>query len=258
MSSRSAKGRKRIAPEVPPAGGWQIIYSGFVLILLCFFIMLSSFATMERTKVLQFVESFVSSMSVLPGGAKLSTGEKVLPESGDVVQADSELAKIFEEIQQWMEDKNLTRHLALQMTSEGLVLRFSDSLVFAVGSANLRPSAKAVLEDIAVIVRRSRFDVRIEGHTDNLPIQNRRFPSNWELSTARAVNVLRFFAEEQQISSDRLTAVGFGEFNPLEPNDTVDQRAMNRRVEIIFLKTPEKGVPERKRKTGDDEKTPAA
>lgn len=258
MSGESEKGRRRIPSQTPPAGGWQVVYSGFVLILLCFFIMLSSFATMEKAKVLQFVKSFVGSVSVLPGGTKLSAGEKVLPESGDIVQINSELAMLFEEIQQWMEGKNLNRHLTLHMTSEGLALRFSDSLVFDVGSADLKPSAKAVLEDIAEIVRRSRFDVRIEGHTDNLPIRNRRFPSNWELSTARAVNVLRFFTEEKQLSSDRLTAVGFGEFRPLESNDTPDRRAMNRRVEVIFFKTPEAGAPERARMTGRYEKAPAA
>ncbi len=249
MSGRGNKNRKRIAPETSPAGGWQIVYSGFVLILLCFFIMLSSFATMEKSKVLQFVESFVGSVSVLPGGAKLSKGEKVLPESGDIVPTDSELAKIFEELQQWMGNKNLVRHLALQMTPEGLALRFSDALVFDVGSADLKPSAKAVLDDVAGIIRRSRFDVRIEGHTDNLPIRNPRFPSNWELSTTRAVNVLRFFTEEKQLPTDRLTAVGFGEFRPLEPNDTPERRAMNRRVEIIFLKPQATGASERTEKT---------
>jgi chemotaxis protein MotB len=78
--------------------------------------------------------------------------------------------------------------------------------------------------------------VRIEGHTDNLPVHTLRFPSNWELSTTRAVNVLRFFRKYHDIQANRLSAVGFAEYRPLVPNDSVAQRAQNRRVEIIFIK----------------------
>ncbi|MGD8334598.1 MAG: OmpA family protein, partial [Desulfobacterales bacterium] len=89
----------------------------------------------------------------------------------------------------------------------------------------------------------TEYLVRIEGHTDNVPIRTFLFPSNWELSTARAVNVLRYFIEHHQIDSQRLSAEGFGEFQPLVANDTAENRNKNRRVEVIFIR-PENPDPD--------------
>jgi chemotaxis protein MotB len=105
-----------------------------------------------------------------------------------------------------------------------------------------------MLKKVGDIIARTGFEVRIEGHTDDLPIRTVHFPSNWELSTARAVNVLRYFIETVGISSERLSAVGFSEFQPMVPNDSAGHRARNRRVEIIFLDAdrqdePVKGTP---------------
>ena len=93
----------------------------------------------------------------------------------------------------------------------------------------------ALLEKIGAIIARTSYFIRIEGHTDNLPIHTKLFPSNWDLSTARAVNVLRYFIQSHRIDAQRLAAVGFGEFQPLAPNDTPANRAKNRRVEMIFI-----------------------
>ena len=93
------------------------------------------------------------------------------------------------------------------------------------------------------IIARTHFEVRIEGHSDVSPIKTVQFPSNWELSTARAVNVLRYFLETTGISSRRLSAVGFGEFQPIVPNDSMEHRSQNRRVEIIFLNSAQNPNP---------------
>lgn len=217
-------------------GGYQVIYSGFVLILLCFFIMLSSFATLEKTKVLQFVEAFASSLSILPGGVKFDRGRRVLPSGADLVPLQDELARLFQEIQQAAADTGLEGQLRLEMGEEGLILRFDDTVMFPVGSADIAPGIEPMLARIAAILSAGDRPVRIEGHTDSLPIRTARFPSNWELSTARAVNVLRYFLERGGIPESRLTAVGFGEFQPLAPNEDPDRRALNRRVEIIVLR----------------------
>ncbi|MFZ7125684.1 MAG: OmpA/MotB family protein [Desulfobacterales bacterium] len=235
MAKRASKPNRTIQTEEPAPGGWQVVFSGFVLIMLCFFIMLSSFATMEEAKVLQFVEAFSSSVSILPGGAKLAKGPRILPESPDIVGADEEMAQVFAEIKEWAEKRGLEGQLTLELTAKGLILRFNDSLVFGSGSADLAPDASEILDEIGTILLQRPLHARVEGHTDNLPIQNRQFPSNWELSTARAVNVLRYFAEQKRIPANRLTAVGFSEFHPLAANDTEAGRAINRRVEIIFM-----------------------
>lgn len=258
MANANRKSRRQGASESAPAGGWQIVFSGFVLILLCFFIMLSSFATMEKTKVLQFVEAFSSSLSILPGGVKLSKGARILPHSEDIIPNNSEMAKLFQELQEWVDEDGLHEKVALITTPEGLMLRFSDALVFDSGSADLTDAARRILDHVSRTIKRSPFEIRIEGHTDDLPISSRKYPSNWELSTARAVNVLRFFAEEKQVRADRMTAVGFGEFRPIAANDTEAHRGFNRRVEIIFLNLSTSDAPERTENGGSHEKASAA
>jgi chemotaxis protein MotB len=92
----------------------------------------------------------------------------------------------------------------------------------------------SVLDDISDLVNTLSCEVRVEGHTDNIPIENYRFPSNWELSSARASSVVRYLHNIRKVHPSRLVAMGFGEYRPLIPNDNIDHRARNRRVEIFL------------------------
>lgn len=217
-------------------GGWEIVYSGFVLILLCFFVMLSSFATMEEAKIMRFVRSFANAVSILPGGLKFESATTILPDSADIIDQKSELADIFEELEVLAEQLDLEDDISISFSREGLIMRMAEQALFDLGVATLSPEAMPLLEKIGAILSRTAYFVRIEGHTDNLPIHTEKFPSNWELSTARAVNVLRYFLEIHKISPERLSAVGFGEYQPLVSNDDPQKRSKNRRVEIIFIK----------------------
>jgi chemotaxis protein MotB len=218
-----------------PGSRWEIIYSGFVLILLCFFIMLSSFSTMEAGKVMRFVKSFTSAMSILPGGVKFESGPAVLSGSADMVDPESHLAKIFDNLEELAQQFHLQDKINLAFTREGLVMRLSEHALFDVGAADIAVEALPLLQKIGAIISKTEYFIRIEGHTDNLPIHTALFPSNWELSTARAVNVLRYFIKNHNIDPRRLAAEGFGEFHPLVANDRPENRAKNRRVEIIFV-----------------------
>jgi chemotaxis protein MotB len=233
-----SKKNKNNSSEHPKdsGGGWEIVYSGFILIMLCFFVMLSSFATMEEAKVMRFVRSFASAVSMLPGGKKFESGMVVLSESSTIVDTTSEMAKIFEELEALIGQSSFNEEVSLSFSAEGLAMRLSDCTLFDLGVAAISPEAMPLLEKIGEIIARTSYQVRIEGHTDNLPIHTQRFPSNWELSTTRAVNVLRYFRKKYKIPAHRLSAVGFAEYRPLVPNDSAAQRAQNRRVEIIFIK----------------------
>lgn len=204
--------------------------------MLCFFVMLSSFATMQEAKVMRFVRSFANAVSIFPGGKKFEPGMVVLPESSDMVDHSSELAKIFEELEVLVGQSSFNEEVSLSFSPEGLVMRLSDYTLFDLGVADINPEALPLLNKIGEIIAKTSYQVRIEGHTDNLPIHNAKFPSNWELSTTRAVNVLRYLRKIHEIPANRLSAVGFGEYRPLAPNDSDAQRAQNRRVEIIFIK----------------------
>jgi chemotaxis protein MotB len=222
---------------------WEIVYSGFVLILLCFFITMSSFSTMEAAKVMQFVKSFVTAVSIIPGGTKFESGLAVVSDSAEMVDSKSELAKIFQTLEELAYEFNLENEINLVLTREGLVMRMSEHMLFGLGSADIAAEALPLLQKVGAIISKTAYLIRIEGHTDNLPIHTERYPSNWELSTARAVNVLRYFIKNHNVDPQRLAAEGFSEFHPLAANDTAENREKNRRVEIIFIKKEQPKAP---------------
>ncbi|MCK4619603.1 MAG: flagellar motor protein MotB [Desulfobacterales bacterium] len=219
-----------------PTGGWEVVYSGFVLILLCFFIMLCSFSSMEEAKVMRFVKSFANAVSILPGGLDFESGKEVLPPSPDIVDMESRFAKLFGDLRKLTCDLGLEGDVNLSFSKKGLVMRLSDTFMFDLGVAEILPEAIPLLKKLAFIISKTSYPVCVEGHTDNLPIHTEKFPSNWELSTARAVNILRYFTENEKIPMQGLSAVGFGEFQPIFANDSPEHRAKNRRVEIVFVR----------------------
>ena len=215
--------------------GWQIVYTGFVLILLCFFIMLCSFASMQEEKIVRFVHSFETAISIFSGGLSFESGKDILNPTPDITDKNSEIARILEELETLINNLGLPKEINSFLTDKGIVMSLADSVLFESGVAGISKEAIPILEKVGSIITETTCDIQIEGHTDDFPIKTGRFPSNWELSTARAVNVLRYFLEKATISPERLTAVGFGEFQPLFLNDTPEHMAKNRRVEIVFV-----------------------
>lgn len=168
------------------------------------------------------------------GGQTLSKGSHVIPAMPDRLRFRNEMRRIHTMLTEWIGKREMGENLELVLTDEGLTLRFDDSLLFGVGSAALSIKTLPLLDKIGQAIEQTDYPVRIEGHTDNIPIRTRRYPSNWELSTARAVNVLRYFVKSRNISAQQLTAVGCGPFQPLTTNDSWKNRSKNRRVEIII------------------------
>ena len=214
--------------------GWEIIYTGFILIMLCFFIMLCTFASVEKSKVEHFVASFTRAVSVLPRGVKVRPGKQASLALSDVADEKGEMALIFQELQKAADELGLEEDLSFSFFRHGLMVSMSDTALFDLGVAEISQQAFPLLDKIGAIISNTSHLVRIEGHTDDLPIHTDRFPSNWELSTARAVNVLRYFLDIHEISAERLSAAGFGEFQPIVSNEGPELRSKNRRVEITF------------------------
>jgi len=224
--------------------GWQIVYTSFILILLSFFIMLSSFATMDSVKVMRFARSFADAVNIFTGGLSFEHGQTILGPSTPLVDKESELAEIFHAVGAYTEALELEKEVELTSSAKGIVMTLSDKALFQLGDAKIAEAALPLLNKVGAIISQTGYFIRIEGHTDNLPILTDQYPSNWELSTARAVNVLRYFVENLQIPARRLYAVGFGEFQPKYPNDSAVNQAQNRRVEIIFMGTDEDNISE--------------
>lgn len=217
----------------PHEGGWQFVYTGFALIMLCFFIMLTSFASLEQSKITRFARSFSNAVTVFSGGRALEKGETMIDSNALIVDKEDPLARLFEKIKIQSQAQGLD-NIEIRQTRRGVVMTLADKMLFSSGEAELSEASIPLLNKISTIILKMRLPVEIEGHTDNVPIQTFAYPSNWELSTARAVNVLRYLAETKGVAIDLLSAVGKSEFHPLIPNDSIENRNKNRRVEIIF------------------------
>ncbi|MBI5063001.1 MAG: flagellar motor protein MotB [Desulfatitalea sp.] len=215
------------------SAGWQTVYAGFAMIMLCFFILLTSFSSMAPSKVTRFVSSFSNAVSVLEHGASLEEGETIKGAEIQLLPREHLTAQLFEQVRQASREEGLDE-VVLQRTPKGVVLTLTDTLLFASGEARFSEAAYPRLEKIGRLIQRIQVPVEIQGHTDNQPIRTTDFPSNWDLSTARAISVLRHMIQTPEIMPERLSAVGFAEFQPMVANDSAEQRALNRRVDFVF------------------------
>ncbi|MFZ3044331.1 MAG: OmpA family protein [Desulfatirhabdiaceae bacterium] len=222
---------------------WQVTYSGFILMLLSFFIMLCSLSMMESSKITRFVKSFSTAESILSDGKRFEDNTIILPESPEMVDHWEKLAGIHSKIQNIITNLNMGDSIRISTSDAGIMMQFSDSVLFQSGFADLLPDARIFLQKTCSIILNAPYDIRIEGHTDNVPIRSDRFPSNWELSAARAINVMRYVLQSEGMMASRLSAAGFGEFRPICPNDSDVNRARNRRVEIYLVPS---GISQRK------------
>lgn len=147
---------------------------------------------------------------------------------------DDALLQTVKEVEQFVKESGLSESMAVDRAADRLVIRMKSAILFAEGQAALTPKAQEVLAGLTPVLARAPSRLRVEGHTDDLRISSPQFPSNWELSTARAISVVGYL-EEHGIARDRLSVAGYGEFHPLAPNDSAERRALNRRVEIVVL-----------------------
>ena len=141
-----------------------------------------------------------------------------------------------EEMQQEIKQEQMQAEV--KMNKEGMTLSLEEqpgSSLFEVGKADITPYGKELIQKFVPIFKKLPNEIVVEGHTNNIPIHNPQFDSNWELSTARATNIVKFLVGDTQFPPDRLSAVGYGEYKPIAPNDTPDNRAKNRRV-VFFIK----------------------
>ena len=208
-------------------------------LLLCFFILLYSFSSLDNQRFREIMEAFKNMAGFLDGGTNLIpegyNSEELSPfADSSQIQLQS-LEALAAVIQDLLEEEGFVDQVELSLEDRGLVMRFKDVVLFDIGSDALKEAPKEMLKKLSVILEKVPLPIRIEGHTDNVPINNARFPSNWELSVARAVKVVRFLIEEGSLDSERLSALGYGEYRPIESNATPEGRNRNRRVDIIVL-----------------------
>ena len=227
MEEESKKNKKKEAP----AAGWEVIYCSLVLIMVALFSMLVSYSTIEKEKIKHFRQE----KELIPEDAKSDKGSDMLNLSPDILEAQGEFViQTMKSLKIYLTQAGLNKSLIMEKTEKGFKVTFGSNVLFSSGKAEINKDACSCLDEMVKIARNNPFSVRVEGHTDNVPINTLEFPSNWELSTTRAVNVLRYLLEKGELPAERLAAVGLSQYHPVASNDVSEGRQRNRRVEFYF------------------------
>lgn len=227
----------RRKPEEGPAGSpaWMATFGDMMSLLLTFFILIVSFSSMQESKFQEAVGSLQGALGVLKALPSVPIHEEILRREGRRDQA-REISEAVEKLEEAFAAVPEAEVVEVSRTERGLSIRIESRALFDLGRAEVREEAKPVLDEVAGALASLPHPVRIEGHTDDVPLTSGRFPSNWELSAARAAAVLRHL-EGRGVDPRRLSAVGYGEWRPVVENDTEAHRQQNRRVEI-FMEPP--------------------
>lgn len=217
-----------------PAGAplWMTTFGDMMSLLLTFFILIVSFSSIQEVEFQKAVGSLKGALGVL--SSRRSTMN--LSALKNVNLALKKMAILFpemEEVRALVEKMELQDAVQIEMLPNSIKFSLQDNILFALGRADLKPAVFPVLYEIAQMTRKSKALLRIEGHTDDLPIRTRQFPSNWELSSMRAINVLHYF-ENLGIPREKLFCAGYADTRPRVPNTSDANRARNRRVEIYL------------------------
>lgn len=229
--------RKRRRNENNENTNWLTTYSDLVTLLLSFFVLLFSFSEIDAQKFRSIMSSFQGGTGVLEGGTTLEIENELEEELGMNEDELEELKTILEE---YAESIGLGDEITLKVEERGLVIRFMDSVFFDSGYADIKSESLEILHYVAEILKREEFKdkhIKIEGHTDTDPIvYSTEYPTNWELSAIRATNVLRYLVEEEKIDGKRISSSGYSYHRPIVPNNTEENKAKNRRVDIVILR----------------------
>lgn len=225
--------RRKRREEPSSAGSWLTTFSDMMTLLLAFFVLLFAFSSVDEAKFSAIMAAFQGYFGVLDGAVVVRDTSGTLPFDAAEL-AKQQLEDLYEELSVFIEQEKLVG-VRLEMEERGLIIRFAEQVFFDLGEAVLKPEAIRILEKLSGTLRELPNALRVEGHTDNWPIQTSRFPSNWELSVYRATNVVRHLIENENFDASKLSAAGYSEYRPVSPNDTAQNRALNRRVDIVIL-----------------------
>jgi len=232
---------------------WLVSYADFITLLFAFFVVLyasSQTDQKKQTQIAHSIEEAFQALGLFPSpvpaamrsGALADSRDAVAPVNvilGDDLSASPQVQRDLRELEARLTgllSNQLAEHVvALRLGRDGLTISLREAGFFDSGSATPHASSQATLDRIAAALAVEPYDLRIEGHTDDVPIHTPQFASNWELSTARATEIAKILIVDHGIAPGRLSAAGYAQYHPVAGNDTAEGRAENRRVDIIVL-----------------------
>ncbi|HTV73743.1 MAG TPA: flagellar motor protein MotB [Candidatus Acidoferrales bacterium] len=233
-AAESNRPRKKSEEKLETAGmmRWLLTYADMITLMLALFIILFAMSTISRVKVQEFAKSVsagfdnVWTVNQPPNGG--ANGEQSF-------QASSSIPAIQKELEKYVKENHLEQQVQVHAEARGLVVTLlSDKSFYDSGSAEIRPATLKILDGIVPLLKRNNNQIAVEGYTDNVPISNSLYKSNWELSTARAANVTEYL-QQDGVTGARLSATGYSEYRPRNGNVTDEQKQQNRRVDIVLL-----------------------
>ena len=227
---------------------WLLPYSDLMTLLLALFIALFAMSQTDSSKMQALAQAFTAAFNM--GGPSFFSGmgpTTAMPNTPTTasdstnaayMQENENLREAQEKIEQYVKENNLQDQVSTELSEEGLMIRLKEKALFASGSAALQDQAEQIVPVIAAILSSLPERVTISGHTDNMPIATAQFPSNWELSSARAVSLMRgLMGAQPSLNPARFSALGYSEYRPIASNDTEEGRAQNRRVEVFIARS---------------------
>lgn len=246
--------RRKQGPEVPNHERWLISYADFITLLFAFFVVMFASSQTDKNKAQAISDSVKRALegqkmsSVIaavlggtldntgkgnammrgPGGARTSAQEKTEQKLAELLPS---LKVLTEELKKEIAEGKIQ----INMQPRGLVVSFTQAALFPSGQDVIAPDAYAPLEKVAESIKKIPNPVRLEGHTDSMPISTPRFNSNWELSAARSIALLEMFSVKYGVPRERMSIAGYADTSPVASNDTEEGRAKNRRVDIVIL-----------------------
>lgn len=218
-------------PEEPPRGtpAWMVTYGDMVTLVLTFFVLMFAISSVDMNKYKKAVNSMRGAMGGNVGVLEQGTA---LEPTGSVTSASDQ---VLEQLQKVLGKADTKDKVEIRKSGKDIIVSFKEKLFFSIGSADILNEAIPLLTEVGRIIRDQQLAIRVEGHTCDIPIRNSKFPSNWELSAMRAVNVGKYLIEKVALSPEKVAVSGYGQYRPMVPNTSDETRARNRRVDIVLI-----------------------
>ncbi len=240
--------RPKKSTENASAGtpAWMATFADMMTLLLTFFILLYSISSVDAIKFKSISESL---QSVLSGETSSSIIEEDGPnddipldnpqyeqqEDPDDPMVKESTLEMYNQVKNYVETEGLVADVSVSLNRNGVFVNIKDAILFEPGEADIKEGGQAILGNLEGLFLQFDNQIVVEGHTDNIPQQSFKFPTNWELSSYRATAVVRYLCEVREIPESRLSAIGYGEYRPITDNTTPANRAQNRRVNLLII-----------------------
>jgi chemotaxis protein MotB len=235
------KSRRRNKPHASH-DRWLVSYADFITLLFAFFVVLYSAAEVNKKKIGQVAAAMQAAFDQFNPSANPQKVAPAPPASSSLPKnpatehiPDADFRELRVDLEHILASEIARGEADVSLSAEGLVISLREVGFFESGSAEIKPSSRVVLGRVVSLLANRHCKIRIEGHTDNVPVHNLQFHSNWELSTARASGMVRLLVTEYQFEPQSLSAAGFAEYHPISSNGTAKGRALNRRVDVVVL-----------------------